>query len=208
MKFRLSLFTLFILAFFSIAIDGQVKAEENPLMIIKTATTKMIEELNLSKKEILNDSRIVMGIVEKQLIPHFASNTISRKVLGKHARKVTPEQKKQFADAFRFYMIRFYSKAFASYTNQTFEYLAAPETAGKKRVTVKTKLVQSGGQPIPIDYKMQRSGDSWKIIDLKIEGISMVISNRSQFGNQISHDGIDTVIAKLEYKNQQAQSND
>lgn len=208
MKFKLNILALFILAFFSTAIEGQTKAEESPLVIIKIATTKMIEELNLSKKEILKDSRIVMGIVEEQLIPHFASNTIARKVLGKHAKKVTAEQKKQFANAFRFYMIRFYSKAFASYTNQTFDYLAAPDTAGKKRVTVKTKLVQSGGQPIPIDYKMQRSGDSWKIVDLKIEGISMVISNRTQFGNQISRDGIETVIAKLEYKNQQAQNNE
>ncbi len=208
MKFKSNIFALLILVFFSITTEGQIKAEENPLTIIKTATTKMIKQLNINKKDILNDSRIVMGIVEEQLIPHFASNTIARKVLGKHARKVTTEQKKQFADAFRFYMIRFYSKAFTSYTNQTFNYLPAPNTAGKKRVTVKTKLVQSGGQPIPIDYKMQRSGDSWKIVDLKIEGISMVISNRSQFGNQISRDGIETVIAKLEYKNQQAQNNE
>ena len=55
---------------------------------------------------------------------------------------------------------------------------------------------------------MQRSGVSWKIIDLKIEGISMVLSNKKQFGGQISRDGIETVIAKLEYKNQKALGND
>ncbi len=185
--------------------EEQLFAEENPLVIIQSATSKMIEKLETNKNEIDNDATIINSIVDELLLPHFASNTISRKVLGKHARKISDEQKKQFLDAFRFYMIRFYSKAFAAYSDQTFEFLEAPEYMDKKKVTVKTLLVQSGGSPIPIDYRMQRSGDSWKIIDIKIEGISMVISNRSQFGTQISRDGIDTVIAKLQYKNKKAQ---
>ena len=55
---------------------------------------------------------------------------------------------------------------------------------------------------------MQRSRDSWKIIDVVIEGISLVISNRTQFGNSISRDGLDTVIAKLEYKQTEQVSNE
>jgi len=208
MKFRLPAFMLLIMAISSHSLFATERAAENPLTIIKTATGDMIEQLKINKKAIIDDSSIVMGIVESLLIPHFATNTISRKVLGKHARKVSDEQKKRFSEAFRFYMVRFYSKAFATYSNQTFKYLEAPDYQGKKKVTIKTRLVQSGGQPIPIDYRMQRSGDSWKIIDLKIEGISMVISNKKQFGNQISRDGIDTVIAKLEYKNKKALAND
>jgi len=186
--------------------EKQLFAEENPLTIIKSSTDEMVKQLEINKKEIVNDSSIIIGIVDTLLLPHFASNTIARKVLGKYARQVTDAQKKQFSEAFRHYMIRFYAKAFAAYSNQTFEFLAAPEYIGKKKVTVKTRLVQPGGQPIPIDYRMQRSGNTWKIIDLKIEGISMVISNRSQFGSQISRDGIDTVIAKLEYKNKKAKT--
>jgi len=207
MKFKPTIFAL-VLLFCTPVIESQINADENPLTIIKTATGLMIEQLTVKNSEILEDSTVVMSIVEELLIPHFASNTISRKVLGKHAKKVTVEQKKAFAAEFRFYMIRFYSKAFATYSNQTFEYLKVPDYKDKKRVTIKTKLVQPGGQPIPIDYKMQRSGDSWKIIDLKIEGISMVISNRNQFGRQISSEGIDTVIKKLEYKNKKAMNNE
>ena len=182
--------------------------QADPLVIIKSVTTNMIDQLTINKDNIVEDPSIVMGIVEGLLIPHFATNTISRKVMGKHSRKATKEQKKQFAEAFRFYMVRFYSKVFATYSNQTFRYLAAPEFIGKKKVTIKTQLIQSGSKAVAIDYKMQRSGDSWKIIDLKIEGISMVISNKKQFGNQITRDGIDTVIAKLQYKNSKAKTNE
>ena len=83
---------------------------------------------------------------------------------------------------------------------QAFDYLDAPDYKDQRRVTIRTKLNLSSGQPIPINYVMQRSGESWKIIDVVIEGISLVISNRTQFGTSISRDGLDTVIAKLEYK--------
>ena len=208
-QFGFAIMGLLFLAQTVTAKDNTVKANIiNPMVIIETTTGKMIEQLQLKKQEIKNDPTIVMSIVEELLIPHFAANTISRKVLAKHARTITIENKDQFTSAFRFYMVRFYSKIFAEYTNQTFKYFQAPTYIGKKRVTVKTQLIQQGGKPIAIDYKMQRSGDSWKIIDLKIEGISMVLSNKRQFGKQISRDGIDTVIAKLEYKNQKAHTND
>jgi phospholipid transport system substrate-binding protein len=215
-RFLLAITLISQTLFFSQSLLGEELDEEladeniqaNPMVIIKAATTSMVEQLTINKNDIAEDSSIVMGIVESLLIPHFATNTISRKVMGKHSKNATKEQKTQFAEAFRFYMVRFYSKIFASYSNQTFKYLSEPEFVDKKKVTIKTQLIQSGSKPVAIDYKMQRSGDSWKIIDLKIEGISMVISNKKQFGNQITRDGIDTVIAKLQYKNSKAKTNE
>ena len=183
-------------------------ANDDPKALIKSASDEMIKQLTVNKEAIKTDDTKVMAIVEEVLIPLFATNTISRKVLGVHARRASDEQQQQFADAFKDYMIRFYAKAFAAYDDQVIEYEDAPEFEDKSRVTIKTRLLQNGGQPIPIDYRLQRSGDSWKIIDVKIEGISLVISNKSQFGNQISRDGLDTVIAKLSYKNDQAKSNE
>lgn len=177
-------------------------AEANPKVLVETAINQMLSELEKNKAKIAEDKTVVRGIVEEVILPNMAINTISRRVLAKHARKASDEQKERFAEAFKGYMIRFYSNAFAEYTNETVDYLEEPDFAGKKRVTVKTRLNRSAGPAIPIDYRLQRSGDSWKIVDVKIEGISLVISNRSQFGGNISRDGLDTVIAKLEYKNE------
>lgn len=180
-------------------------AEVNPQILVEKSINQMLQELEINKAKISEDKTIVRGIVENVILPNMAVNTISRKVMGKHARKATKEQKSRFADAFKGYMIRFYSNAFAEYTNETVDFLEEPKFNNQKRVTVRTKLNRASGAPIPIDYKLQRSGDSWKIIDVKIEGISLVISNRSQFGGNISRDGLDTVIAKLEYKNESEQ---
>jgi len=201
-------YSFLIILFIGFWTEVSLDADENPQLIIESATSDMIVQLKKNKNKMSEDSTILIDIVEELLLPHFASNTISRKVLGKHVKRITAEQKKQFSEAFRYYMIRFYTKAFATYSNQTFEFDDAPEYKLKKKVVIRSHLIQQGGQPVAIDYKMQRSGKTWKIIDIKIEGISMVISNRSQFGAQISRDGIDTVIAKLDYKNKKAQTNE
>ena len=201
-------YSFLIVLFLGFWAEITLVAEENPQLIIESAASDMIEQLKKNKSKMSEDSTILNGIVEDLLLPHFASNTISRKVLGKHVKRITVEQKKQFSEAFRYYMIRVYTKAFATYSNQTFKFEETPEYIGKKKVTIRSHLIQQGSKPVAIDYKMQRSGKTWKIIDIKIEGISMVISNRSQFGSQISRDGIDTVIAKLDYKNKKAQTNE
>jgi phospholipid transport system substrate-binding protein len=199
MKPLIMLKTLLIVVSFSLSL--QVMAEENPQVLIETATNQMMSELKEKSAAIAEDKSVVNEIVERILLPNIAVNTISRRVMGKHARQATDEQKERFANAFKGYMIRFYSNAFAEYTDETVDYLDAPDFEDEKRVLIKTRLNLKGSTPIPIDYRLQRSGDSWKIIDVVIEGISLVISNRTQFGNSISRDGLDTVIAKLEYKN-------
>ncbi|MEL0035050.1 MAG: ABC transporter substrate-binding protein [Gammaproteobacteria bacterium] len=189
-------------------LSSAVLAESNPQVIVQKATEQMMTELRDQRDAISEDKTIVNEIVERVLLPEIASNTIARKVMGKYARTATDEQKKRFAAAFKGYMIRFYSNAFAEYTDETVEYLEAPDFANERRVTIRTKLNLAAGEPVPINYVMQRSRDSWKIIDVVIEGISLVISNRTQFGNSISRDGLDTVIAKLEYKQTEQVSNE
>ncbi len=189
-------------------LSSAVLAESNPQLIVQKATEQMMTELRDRRVAISEDKTIVNEIVERVLLPEIASNTIARKVMGKYARTATDEQKERFAAAFKGYMIRFYSNAFAEYTDETVEYLEAPDFANERRVTIRTKLNLAAGEPVPINYVMQRSRDSWKIIDVVIEGISLVISNRTQFGNSISRDGLDTVIAKLEYKQTEQVSNE
>ena len=187
--------------------SSAIYAESNPQIIVQKATERMMTELREKRDAIAKDKTIVNEIVERILVPEIASNTIARKVMGKYARSATDEQKKRFAAAFRGYMVRFYSNAFAEYTDETVDYLDAPDFENERRVTIRTKLNLSAGEPIPINYVMQRSRDTWKIIDVVIEGISLVISNRTQFGNSISRDGLDTVIAKLEYKQTEQSKN-
>ena len=73
-----------------------------------------------------------------------------------------------------------------------------------KNVTVKTQILQSGGQPIPVDYSLVKGANGWKVYDIVIESVSLVTNYRSQFSQEIRQNGIDSLNKKLAEKNRSA----
>lgn len=97
--------------------------------------------------------------------------------------------------------MRTYATALSKYRNQTIEYKPLRSQPGDTDVTVKTEIVQPGGQPVAVDYALEKNGDSWKVYDIVIEGVSLVTNYRSQFSNEIKQSGMDGLIEKLATKN-------
>ena len=75
------------------------------------------------------------------------------------------------------------------------------DIADDKQVTVKTQILQPGGQPIGVDYTLEQMGDVWKVYDITIEGVSLVTNYRGQFSNEVRQGGMDGLIQKLVEKN-------
>ena len=73
-----------------------------------------------------------------------------------------------------------------------------------KTASVKTKIIQSGGQPIAVDYSLAREEDAWKVYDIVIEGVSLVTNYRGQFSQEVRKNGLDSLIGKLSNKNTNA----
>jgi phospholipid transport system substrate-binding protein len=73
-----------------------------------------------------------------------------------------------------------------------------------KSVTVKTQILQPGGQPIAVDYSLAKAENGWKVYDIVIESVSLVTNYRSQFSNEIRQNGLDSLIKKLAEKNKAA----
>jgi phospholipid transport system substrate-binding protein len=68
-------------------------------------------------------------------------------------------------------------------------------------VLIKTEVLQPGAPPLPIDYMLEKDGNSWKVFDIIIEGVSLVTNYRGQFGNEIKQNGMASLISKLAEKN-------
>lgn len=74
-----------------------------------------------------------------------------------------------------------------------------------QNVTVKTQILQNGGQPISVDYSLVKKGaNGWKVYDIVIESVSLVTNYRSQFSQEIRQNGIDSLNKKLAEKNKSA----
>ena len=146
----------------------------------------------------------IFALAEEKIVPNFNFDKVSRLVLGKNWTKATPEQKTAFQAEFRTLLIRTYATALSKYKNQTIDYKPLRMADGATSVSVKTAIVQPGGQPIAVDYSLEKKADAWKVYDIVIEGVSLVTNYRGQFAQEIRQNGLDSLIKKLGDKNKAA----
>ncbi len=201
---KLTLFSIIsILSTHLIAAETNNPATES-VAFIKNITTEMIDELNARHKAIKKQPTIILKIVDSIIMPHIAAKTISRKVMGRYWKKATDEQKKQFTKEFTTYLKRYYSHAFLSYNDQRLSYQPKAKLKGKKYAVVATSIHSEGKKDVSVKYRLyHKKNGEWKIIDIVIEGISLVINNQRQYASQIKTEGLASVIKKLTYKNTQ-----
>jgi len=174
-----------------------------PVKFIKIITTEMLKTVKANKTKIDQKPELLLEIVDNKIMPYVANKTIARKVMGFKWKTATVQQKADFTREFTIYLKRFYSRAFLSYDNQTLMYKSKPKMKGKKIATIYTSLEETGKPSVEIDYKLYKSKNGgWKMIDIVVEGISLVINNQRQYGGQIRTEGVDSVIVKLSYNNQ------
>ncbi len=146
----------------------------------------------------------IFALAEEKILPNFNFVRVSRLVLGKNWTRATPEQRTDFQKEFRTLLLRTYATALSKYQDQTIEFLPLRMVDDAKTASVKTKIIQSGGQPIAVDYSLAREEDAWKVYDIVIEGVSLVTNYRGQFSQEVRKNGLDSLIVKLTNKNASA----
>jgi len=98
-------------------------------------------------------------------------------------------------------LVRTYSNAISAYEGQTMQVLPVRMKPGDTEVTVHNRYIRAGGKPLPVDYAMHKTAEGWKIYDITVEGVSLVLTYRSEFDAIVKQEGIDGLIKRLEEKN-------
>lgn len=149
---------------------------------------------------------LIYGVVEQYVLPHFDFERMSQLVLGKNWRSASAEERQQFVGEFRQLLVRTYATAMLKYSDQKIDYLPYRGQPDVSEVVVQTEVAQAGGPPIPIDYSLYRKGDDWKVFDVKIDNVSLVVNYRGTFAGEVRGGGLGALIQKLRDRNQQAAS--
>jgi phospholipid transport system substrate-binding protein len=132
------------------------------------------------------------------LVEGFHIRTISRFVLGRHWRTATDEQKNVYSNVFVDFIVRVYASRFDSYNGEKFEVLKVVEAEGGDSV-VRTRILRpSGGAPIGVDYRVRKFDDTYKVVDVTVEGISMLHTHRVEFVSVLNRKGIDGLLSDLQ----------
>ena len=184
---------------------GLASAEVAPDALVKQTAEDVLSTLKSDKDVQAGNQKKIFAIAEEKILPNFDFDRVCRMVLGKNWKTATPEQQSAFQKEFRSLLLRTYASALGKYRDQTIEYKPLRAEAGSHDVTVKTQIVQQGGQPIAVDYSLAKTdAGAWKVYDIVIEGVSLVTNYRSQFSNEIRQNGLDSLNKKLADKNKAA----
>jgi phospholipid transport system substrate-binding protein len=142
----------------------------------------------------------VVDLVEKKIVPHTDMRRTTQLAMGKNWSKASPEQQNQLIMEFKNLLIRTYSGALSQLRDQTVQYKPLRASPSDTDVIVRTVVVGKA-DPIPLDYRLEKTNDGWKVYDINIMGAWLIEAYRNQFTNQISQNGVDGLIRFLQERN-------
>ncbi len=170
--------------------------------VVMTTADAVLARLTTEREALDADPTKIYGLVNEIVIPHFDFISMSKWVLGKKSwRGASEDQREKFVSEFRTLLIRTYAKALLEYSDETIEYLPVEKNPDSSLIVVKTRINQAGSTAVPIDYRMHVSGGEWKVVDLVVDGVSLISTYRGSFASEIRKNGLEALISKLAQKN-------
>jgi phospholipid transport system substrate-binding protein len=175
--------------------------ELGPEELVKQITQDVLEAIKSDKQLASGDRQKALKLAEEKILPHVDFDEATRLAVGRAWNQATPEQKKTLTTEFRRMLVRTYSGAISSYEGQTMKVLPVRMKPADTDVTVRNQFMRAGGKPVQIDYSMHKTQSGWKIYDIVAEGVSLVLTYRSEFDSVVKQNGIDGLIKALAQKN-------
>ncbi len=181
---------------------------EDPQPLVAEKIDELIRRLRDNAEKIRTDKSIAYQISDELMAPYIDFPRITRLVIGKYWKTATPAQQKQLVEEIKALLVRSYVSAMTSYVDdiialadeKSITYLPSRYQTGDKKASVRATIALEGGQLADVQYQLYYR-DQWKIYDIRIEGISLAITYRTSFGEQIKRDGLDRLIAELAERN-------
>ena len=182
------------------AAAAQAQASAGAETLIKQVSTEVIDTIKADAAIQGGDVQKVIALVDTKVMPHVNFQRMTAAVVGRYWRQATPEQQKRLQEEFKTLLVRTYAGALTQVRDQTVQLKPSRNAATDTEVVVRTE-VRGRGEPIQLDYRLEKSAESWKIYDVNVLGVWLVEQYRSSFAQEISASGIDGLIAKLAERN-------
>ncbi|WP_269533632.1 phospholipid-binding protein MlaC [Chitinimonas sp. BJYL2] len=191
-----------LFAFFMLLIGlGAMAAADAPApeQLVRTTSKDVLEAIK--KDNLQPTDKRFRDLVEAKVMPSFDFNRLTASAVGKSWRQATPEQQAALVREFRTLLLRTYSTAVGTNKLQDIDVKPVRMSPTDTEVTVRTEVKITGGQPFPIDYRLAKAGNDWKVFDVAVEGVSLVTNYRTSFNQTVQKDGINGLIKALADRN-------
>lgn len=180
--------------------------EMAPDALVRKSIDEVVAVLKADKDLQGGNPQKLHALVEEKILPHFDFTRMTRLAVGRGWSQASDAQKQALTREFQTLLVRTYSTSISQYRNQTIDVRPAKLASGDKDTVVKTVVNQPGGQPIPIDYAMERTDKGWKVYDVMVDGVSLVTTYRGSFNEQVQKGGVDGLVKTLADRNRTAEA--
>lgn len=175
--------------------------ELSPEAQVRQITTDVMDAIKSDKALQAGDRTKALALAEQKILPYVDFREATRLAVGRAWSTATAEQQNRLVDEFRALLVRTYANAVDVYRGQTMKVQPVRMAPEATEVTVRNLYLNSSGQTIPVDYSMLKTPDGWKVYDVTVDGMSLVITYRGEFGQIVRQSGIDGLLARLGEKN-------
>jgi phospholipid transport system substrate-binding protein len=194
---KLFAFTLTALLFATSAMAQQ----EAPDALIKRISQEVMDAAKSDKEIQSGNYKRVLELVEAKILPNVNFQRMTAIATGRFWREATPEQQKQLTNEFRSLLVYTYSGAISQIKDQKLEFKPLRADPADTEVEVRTQVVQPRGEPIQLNYRLEKSPSGWKIYDVNVLGAWLVETYKGNFAAEINKGGIDGLIKTLAERN-------
>jgi phospholipid transport system substrate-binding protein len=184
---------------------------EDPQRLVADTIDQLVDRLKANSDRIHQDSSVAYQISDELVAPHIDFPRVTRLVIGKYWQSASEQQRQALITEVQSLLIRSYVTAMTSYADQIvakkdrINYLPSRYKSGDKKASVRANITLDSGQAVEVQYQLYNGGGKWRIYDIVIEGVSLAITYRTSFGEQIKRDGLDSLIAQLSERNRKGE---
>jgi phospholipid transport system substrate-binding protein len=200
MKFFKTLPVCFTLLLLFIS-EGASAQQEAPDVLVKRISQEILDLAKTDQQIQAGNQQRIMEVVQSKILPHVDFQRMTAMASGRFWRDATPEQQSALTNEFRTLLIHTYSGAITQIRNHRLDFKPLRADPNDTEVEVKTSVVQSRGEAMQLNYRLEKTSSGWKIYDVNILGAWLVETYKASFATEISKGGIDGLIKVLADRN-------
>jgi phospholipid transport system substrate-binding protein len=178
------------------------QAELSPEALVRKVTDDVLQAIHGDKQLQAGDRRKALALAEQKVLPHVDFREATRLAVGRAWNQASAEQQERLVAEFRAMLVRLYSNAIDTYRGQTMKVFPAKIAPGASEATVRNQYLSPGKPPVPVEYAMRRTPEGWKIYDIVVENVSLVLTYRAEFDQVTRRAGVEGLLKRLAEKNQ------
>jgi phospholipid transport system substrate-binding protein len=175
-------------------------ADEAPDAFIQRLSEDVLTTIKTDSKLKSGDIDYVMSVVDAKIMPNVDFRRMTAAAVGPAWRQATPEQRQRLQDEFKLLLVRTYAGALSQVRDESISMKPLRAAPTDTDVVVRSEI-RGRGDPIQLEYRLEKTPTGWKIYNLNVLGVWLVETYRTQFAQEVNAKGIDGLIAALAERN-------